>query len=249
MAIDIKFGSYDFTDTIETWRVRQGITLDTASVPRRDGLVIQGGKQSAREYELTGSLMSDTSTGLRTLRDSLLAGIMNKTANLTLFDDRFVEARVANYADDYVQGSALLAMVFNVIFVSTLPFERSVTFNSDSTVTTTSGNTDIVINNAGNVATFTKITITAPGGGISNNLSIQNTTNSQLMTFTGDISASTDLVIDAVTNPKPSVANDGTDAYQNFTGYFIKLDPGNNTIRAITDIGATVKIEWYDAWI
>lgn len=248
MAVSVKFGTYDFTDTINSWVTRRNVTLDAASVPIRDGLSIQGGKLGPVEIELRGLLMGSTIAAVRTLKDSLLAGITNRTENLTLNDDRFVEARVAQFNEQWIEGAALLALEFVITFVSTLPYEQSVTLQSSTVVTTTASNQDFSITNAGNYPAYAKITVTAPGGGISNDLTVYNLTRNESFAYYGTIASGQSLVVDGMALP-PSVENNGDDDIVLFSGDFIKIDAGINSFRINSVVGVSIKVEWRDTYV
>ena len=248
MSIQYKFGTYDFTDTIEESRTRDNIIIDAASVPRRHGQVIQGGKVGVREYELNGRLFGSTAENLRSLRDNLRAGIFHRTENLTIFSDRFVEARLLSYADNYVDGAAMEAMDFSLVFQSTLPFEQSVELQSETTVTTTSTNTDFNITNDGNFEAFAKITITAPGSSISNNLTFTNLTRDEEFSFLGTILATKSLIVDYRVLP-PTVTNNLVDDIDNYSGDFPKLSAGINNMRVVTSVGTSITIEWRHTYV
>lgn len=248
--IQVRFGGYDFGQQVEQWREVSNIVMDAASVPTRDGLLIRGGKMGPREIELRGSLMAASETALRDLRDALRNGILNKTDDLTLMDDRFVKCRVTSYADDFVPGSGLTVMRFSTVLTSDLPYEQTVALQSSGAqTTTTSGNTDFNVTNNGNRTVWAKVTVTAPGGGaISNNLSVANLSRSESFEYLGDIAAGESLVVDGTASP-PTVENDGVDDTANFDGQYIRLAPGTNVIRVVTDVGAEILIQWRDAWI
>lgn len=250
MSISVKFGGYDFKEYVEEWREMTNIITDSAEVPGRDGSYIRGGRLGPREFELRGSLDAASENALRTLRNALRAGILKKTANLTILDDRYVKCRCTAYSDDYVPGSALLVLNFTAIFTSDLPYEQTVALQASGIITsTTSGDTDISVTNAGNQAAWVRITIDAPvSTPISNNLSVENVMTGKTFNYLGDIAAGESLVVDTLVNP-PTVKNNGVDDIANFDGSFIQLDPGVNTIRVSTDVGAEILIEWRGTWI
>ena len=233
MAVQVKFADYDFEDRVERWRSRRTPVIDAASVPKRDGLIITGGKLGPREIEVQGTLMGSSTTDLRNQRDNLLAGILKKTANLTLFDDRYVEARVVQYTDNYIEGSALCATQFSIVFLATLPYMRSTTLSSSEVSTTTSTNTDFNITTTGNYETFTKITITAPvASDVTNSFQLFNLTRDEDFQFLGTIVQNTSFIMDAFVVP-PTFKNNGVSAVSDFRGDPIKLNAGLNNMRAI----------------
>ncbi len=105
------------------------------------------------------------------------------------------------------------------------------------------------ITNAGNAPARVKIEVTAPGGDITDNLKIENTTTGKSFQFRGTVAGYTTLEIDNRYDTDDfQVLNDSVNEYTNFEGDFITLDPGNNTIKYTGTANAIVKITWRNCW-
>jgi len=103
------------------------------------------------------------------------------------------------------------------------------------------------LNNSGNANARVKIVITAPGGDITDDMQIENTTVGLLCKYRGTVTATKDLEIDNRYDTDDfEVKNDGTLDMANFEGDFIYLQPGNNTIELTGTMGVTV-ITWKPA--
>lgn len=245
----LRFGSYSFNQDILSWSTRTDILVDAASIPKRDGQIITGGKVAVREYELRGQLVADTPTDLRTLRDTMMQSLVNRLDNLYLFDDRYIEAQMVSFGDSYVEGTALTALDFIIVFQSTLPYELSETLQSETLITTTSGNQILQVTNAGNYTAYAKITVTAPSSpAISNDCTITNQTTDEEFEYVGTIAVDTSLVVDGTVVPF-TVTNDGTSDIANYSGDVIELSPGTNNIQINAVVGATLKVEWRDTYV
>jgi len=247
MAIVLfKFANYLFTDKIEEWKTKDKPILDLGAVPRSHGSIINGGRIGSKIITIKGSLEASTALLLRDKLNALKVGIFNITGNLTKFDDRFIECRLQSYSDDYNEGTALTSLNFTASFISTVPFWKSANLNSSNVTTTTSGNTDIVITNNGNFETPIRITVT--GATLISDISVENITTGKSLSYTGLLSTSNSVVISGLVVP-PIVENDGTNDITNFSGSFLMLQPGTNTIRLVTDIGAVLLLEHRDYWL
>lgn len=245
----LRFGSYAFGSDILSWSTRTDVSVDAAEIPKRDGQIITGGKLSVREYELRGQLVAATPTALRTLRDTMMQTLANRTDNLYLFDDRYVEARLISISESFVEGAALCALDFILIFQSTLPYELGTTLQSGTLLTTTSGNQTLQITNAGNYTAYAKIKVTAPSSpSIVNDCTVTNLTTDEAFEYVGTVAVNKSLVVDGTVVPF-TVTNDGTADVANYSGDVIKLTPGTNNIQINAVVGTTLTVYWRDTYI
>lgn len=246
--VSIKFGTYDFGETISNWERKQSVILDAAEIPRRDGQVIQGGKQGIREYTLSGHFQGDTPEAVRELYDDMMSIVANRTDKLYLLDDRFAECRLVDYSDSFVEGSALTVLDFILTFQSTLPYEQSDTLNSTQYTTTTTNPEAFAVVNAGNYPAFIKITITAPGTSIVADCTVSNVTSDDSFSYLGTIATTKSLIINGLNVPF-TVHNDSVSDIANYSGVQLKLLAGSNTLRIDSSIGTVITVEHRDTYV
>ena len=134
---------------------------------------------------------------------------------------------------------------WSATFIASYPYWLAATGSSTTKVigTDVASGEGFTIANAGNAPARVKVEITAPAGGISDDIQIDNNTTSESMKYRGDLAASKVLEIDNRYDTDDfEVLNDGEDDTANFEGDFITLNPGNNTIVFTGTTGSSVKI-------
>lgn len=248
--IDINIGTYDLDSTngvsIDDIGISINKTVAEYALPKYHGSVIPIGKRRSLSVRVKGSVVSTNYDALRTLLDSL-KNAFDDTAEkkFTIDDDRciFVQYKAFNYSWKMLRTFA----VFSVELIASDPFIYSSTLNSDSRTPTTGVSYNIT--NAGNAATRVKVTVTAGGVPIVDDLKIQNTTVGEVLQYRGTIVAGDELVVNnRVDDPDLEVTNDGVSDFPNFEGDFLTLNPGVNAIRVDCSAMGTVELEWRDAY-
>lgn len=246
MAVEITFGSYAFSSSVERYAVTQKPRTKQIVVPRRDGVRMDIPPLGPIEIRLSGRMIDTTQTGLRSQFDSLKSALLKKRDRLTLFDDRFVDVLLASYGDDFVSGSGMLAARYDLTFVGELPFLQSVALNSNSQSLTISPTTWSVMA-GGNSRTRPTLRITNTSASpINNNIKLENLTLSKALVYTGNVAAGRTLVIDMHTR---TITNDNIEDLTNWQGEFWELAVGVNALKYTGGVTVTIAAEWRDRWV
>ena len=248
--IDINIGTYDLDSTngvsVDDIGININKTVVEFALPKYHGSIIPIGKRKSMTLRVRGSVVSTNYDALRTLLDNL-KNAFDDTAEkkFTIDDDRciFVQYKAFSYSWKMLRTFAN----FSVELVASDPFVYSSTLNSDSRTPTTGVSYNIT--NAGNAPTRVKVTVTAGGAAISDDLKIQNLTAGETMQYRGSIASGDELVVNnRVDDPDLEVTNDGTSDFPNFEGDFLTLLPGVNAIQVDCASMGTVELEWRDCY-
>ncbi|MEI8350098.1 MAG: hypothetical protein WCI77_08080 [Candidatus Omnitrophota bacterium] len=245
--ISLKFGSLTFSNTIviSDIDIKDDLQVSLTAIPNSCGSVAELAKRKYLTISVEGSVSGSDVDDLRANIDTLKAALYNGLQKFTKDDDRYIYAQLKNFNKTYKSAQKLA--LFTATFIAHFPFWLSETEHEDDR-TPTSG-VGYTLNNAGNAKPRVKIEITAPAGGISDNIKIENTTNGQSFQYRGDLAVGEVLEVDNRYDTDDfEVLNDSTDDTVNFEGDFIELEPGNNTIVFTGTAGATVKITHRDCW-
>lgn len=247
-TIQLKFSSLSLQQsdiTIGKISEQPNLNPKVSPIPQTHGSIAEEAKIESLSLSFPFTIKGDNYADLRSNLDSLKASFLSGIQKFTKDDDRYVMAQLSEFSWTYDNLSGFIKGKANLI--AHYPFWLSETLHSDSR-TPTSG-VGYTLNNAGNVTTRCKITVTAPAGGITDNCQIENQTAGKTTRYRGNVAAADLLVID---NRQDSddfiVTNDGTSDMANFEGDFFELLPGNNTIVFTGTAGSTVKIEYRDSW-
>ena len=243
MTVSVKFGTFDFQDSVERYDIRQRPRVKQIVVPRRDGVRTEIASLGALDIRVGGQFHASSQTALRTQFDSLKSLLLKRKEQLTLFDDRFVDAQVRSYADTFVPGSGMLSARYDVAFVADLPFLQSVTLNQDVQNITVSPTTfDVTI--GGNTSTRPVIRIeNTSGADIVNNIRIENLTTGKASVYVGTLVAGKTLVIDMLNR---DMLNDNVSDLLNFQGQFWELRQALNQLKYTGDVTVGITTEWRD---
>ena len=157
MAYALKFGSYTFPNTFAVVSDPIEIIAPKAKIPRADGDVVatayRGGKTVHIDGGLTNGVGSYTETGVRTLIDSLRAGIAG-TQNLYFFDDRYYRnAQLISANFNSPTASFLKGQRVNCVFLAGDSYQYSTTTTSNSGAISASGQTLAVTAGGNSVCT------------------------------------------------------------------------------------------------
>jgi len=246
--IDLDFGSLNLNSTnnitIEKISVKERKRVMTHKIPKSDMSAAETARREKLTIDVSGDIAGTDYDDLRSNLDALKAGLQNGSQKFTTDDDRFIMAQMSGFNYNYV--SLKIMAKWKATFIAHDPVWYSETEHTDTR--TPSTGVGYTINNAGNAPTRCKIAITAPGGDITDDMQIENTTKGQLCKYRGTVTAADVLEIDNRYDTDDfEVLNDGTDDKKNFEGDFIDLDAGNNTIELTGTMGSTT-ITWRDAW-
>lgn len=230
--IQLKFGTLalDSTNNITISKInwKDSKPVSTSNIPVTDGAIAEEAKLGAKTLTVEGDIAGAGYDDLQANIDALEAGLKSQgIAALTKDDARYIMAQLKDFTFEYIHPTRLAK--WTATFVAHFPFWISSTESTDSRVPTSG--VGYTINNPGNAPARVKFTFTAPGGGISDSLKIENQTTGKSFQYRGDISGYESLEVDNRYDTDDfEVLNNSVDDHENFEGDFITLAPGNNTI-------------------
>ncbi len=247
--IQLKFNTLELNDTnnitISRIEVKDSKSITIHNIPVIDGTIVEEAKLGAKTITIEGDIVGTSHDNLRANLDALRGGLqgLNK---FTTDDERYIMAQFRDFSYSYISGLTRIAK-WSASFIAHFPFWLGITLVSD-TRTPTSG-VGFTLVNAGNASARCKVTVTAPGGGITDNCQIENQSVGTTTIYRGTITGYDAVVINnRVDIDLFEVLNDGVDDIKTFEGDFIILQPGNNTIEYTGTANAIVKFEWRDCW-
>lgn len=247
----------DLTEDVETYDEGNPVRLNAQAVPKRHGaLISEVPVYGPRQIRMTGHLYGDDKEDLRDQINTIKQKLGNTRGKVYLFDDRYYNAYAANFSYSYVPGSAMLVAVFGIEFMCDDPFGYAETAPGATVRSLTSGDTPIDVTNGiyreeftltnnGNEFVYLKVTVLAGASQLTNCV-VRNQTISHLWQYNGIVSATKSLIVDSVTF---NVTNDGVKDLANWSGSFIWLEPGSNTIQIEGSVPATYTFEYQERYI
>jgi phage-related protein len=212
-------------------------------IPQRDGVnIVKIPRKESIPVNISGTI-SGTSHDALVAKTDILNKVMDTgRQQLKILSDRFLNAVMTSFDIDYRPGSGLRVLDFSVDFIGDEGVWQSATLD---TTNATTDDTSVSITNNGTAKTPIKVTVTAPGGGLTA-FTLKNATSDKTLTWSGSLSASQTLIIDT---SEFSISENGLITATGFSGRFWSLDTGANTIEVTsTPTGATVAIEKRDRY-
>lgn len=249
-TIDLDFGSLDFNSTndltVADIQVKERKSVKVYEIPKSDGAIAETAKRRELIITVSGDIAGTDYDDLRSNLDTLRAGLQDGEQKFTLDDDRYIKGQLRTF--DYSWLHLKRIAIWKATFICHYPVWLSETESTDDR--TPSSGVGYTVNNPGNAPVRVKVEITAPAGGISDDIQLENTTTGELFRYRGDLAAGDVLEVDNRYDTDDfEVLNDGTDDHTNFEGDFLTLDPGNNTIEftgtASTDVKITYRAGYY----
>ncbi len=241
-------GTYDFIaeGTVpHSMTISGGWRLNPVIIPQRDGSWVNSSTRPRPvPFNIIGTLLAATAAAARTSIDSLMAALGAGRQQLQVWDDRYMNVSVRDYRIEYsraVNKGGLRMADFTIDLLGDEGVWLSDTLDTDS------GTTDSTpsITNSGNAPTPPIITVTAPGGGLTQVIA-QNTTTSKSLTWDGSLSSGDELVINMDTIV---ITEAGIEDYSGFSGLFWRLEAGVNALDlASTPTGASIDVTKRDRW-
>lgn len=247
-TIQIKFGNLlmqagDITIGPITEKINRTVKLSSRILAH--GSIPGMGIISSKEFSFDFSVIGRSYADLRANRDIVKAAFFNGVQQFTQDDDRFILAQ--NNGFEWTDRSMHTHARGKASFIAHYPFWLSLVLHEDSR-TPTSGTGYLIINN-GNADTPLKIEITAPAGGITDNIQIQNTSIGQICRYRGNVDEGNTVVIDnCVSSDEQDTTNSGLSDIAHHEGDWLRLKPGSNAIVFIGTAGSLVKLSWRDCW-
>lgn len=215
----------------------------------RDNLtVIPEGKNKPLSIDIRGTVKGTDYTSLRTAIKELRQALEAGRQSFYLDDERY--ARILNSNFDYAYVTQDYCN-YNARFVCELPYWLADAASSDVRGPTSGATYPITSN--GDIRIPLKVILTAPVGGISDNIIFENKTSGLLFKFRGALAATEQLVIDAgyddYNRPNYKVELEGVSAMSAFEGDFMYLEDGINNLEFTGEAATTVSLYWRDGFV
>ncbi|MBA7568554.1 hypothetical protein ES708_10283 [subsurface metagenome] len=249
MDIAVKFGDYDFKKTVSDWDTNIRSKLKTEEKALVDGVSLDNMLLGGREISIRGTLIKSTETALRTAFDALKTALNLGKQYLYFFDDRRVLAAMERFSwKDYPRTYNNPARCeYSIEFKAESPYWESTTPLSPEETILIDGH-EWTVNNPGDVNVYPVITITADT--TIADLIIQNLTDIPTGEDEGlkfeyedlefDLSAPT-LIVNC---QEGTVQRNGANTIRYFSGAFLKLLPGDNTIKWTGSTDGATKVKF-----
>jgi hypothetical protein len=240
----IKFGTLDLTEYVEELAESNDNRINIQAIANRHGgIVTDTPVLDARIIRMTGKILEDSAEDLRDTLASWETLLGTTRQRLyTMMDDRYLNAYKSKFSYQYIMGSAMKAVQFDLEFLADDPFEYADPSPSAVTQTLTTGDTSIglgrykksfVINNQGNAYVFPTV-VTSYTNTLVIQVIVRNLTLGLQFTYNagaihGMLQSGQNLTVAHGNSTILHSANG--DKLTNFTGAFIYLNPGNNTLE------------------
>jgi len=247
-TILVKYDDLTFTETVEGWEDSFPKRINMMAVPKRwGGLVQEVAVGDARRISLKGKIQEQDATTCRTTIDNFAKTLNRFNKKLRLWDDRYIYAYPLGFHWGYVPGTAAKSAVYSIDFICADPFfyldatgSDVRTLNSSDTPVGLGNRAEIfTINNTGNIFVYPKIVVAATD--TITTVIVRNLTTGRNFTYSGTILAGTSLTVDCGLF---TVTNNGTEDLTNWSGSFLWLEAGNNSIEIEGKIVATYTFTW-----
>ena len=228
-----QYGTYTFPSGVEVTQSRESSFQVKSRLQGRSfsdgGIDIGDGKVSPKTINLTVVIYGDSESDFLTKIDNFKTAICQKNKRLTpdgfsrYINIKTVKSAVADWINpqQYKKGQK-----FNVSFVCEDPFWYD-TQEQSHTETITSSPTTFSITNDGTAETFATIEITAASD--ISTLLFENTTNDTQFDYTETSFLDTNVL--TVNSVDGTVEREDADTIKFFSGSFIKLNPGSNSLK------------------
>jgi len=245
--VQVKFGTliFDNTTTIESVEISESKSVKVRKIPKGDGSIVEEARRDFIKISAKGSVVGNDYDGVRTNLDTLKATLQDGFQKFTIDDDRYLTAQLKDFETAFPAVRKIA--VFKAVFIAHYPFWLSENISVDDRVP--ASGIGYVINNGGNAPARGKVEITAPAGGISDDIALANETNGEGFRYTGNLAAGEALVVNnRMDQDDFQVLNNTVDDHPNYEGDFITLEPGNNTITFTGTVNTQVKLSWRNTY-
>lgn len=232
MAFAASFSTYTFTDDLEDFDFNDDTDIPTEKVPRRHGVFVnEEPTRSQKIVHVTGSFFKATAALATTELDTILRVLNSGKQQLKFNSGRYANAYKQRFSYRFLETGDFTAVRYDIEFLLADPFWYDTAAVS---TTITSGYAGWTHNNGGDEIVYPVIQVTAAGGGSFSAATLTNSTIGKSWTYAGTVAAGAVLEVDSseftVENPN------GTSDQANWTGTFIWLVAGNNSL-ALTYTG------------
>jgi phage-related protein len=245
---NLKFGSYQFPSTFYPASVPSDSRIDTAEIPRRDGVVASDARLKEKVVTVRGFIRADTPDALRLAMDYMLGSINYGRQKLYLWDDRYIWAQKQSFTTDYDPTSFKRYCAVSIDFLSDTALWEADTESSDTWSSPANGAThDIAVGGTAYTEPVFEITAAATG-----TLDIELSIGDSVFTLSGEVNAGDVLVVDCG-DQTVTLDLDDSDYMSMFDMVFLRLT-GNatNTLKYTQYEGSAgvsqIVTKWRDRW-
>lgn len=234
-----KFGSFTLSDYLSSFRVSIKNRIAKQIIPYKDGADIDEALLEPLVITVEGDVVGTSDTNTRTLIDALLKAICNGKQYLRLWDDRYVNAQKQSLEHEYQK--ALERFIFKATFIADTPFWIADTASQDIEI---SAGSRYSITTIGSAYNYPSITFAADQGVALNAISLENETDDKKMGYIATVENGNSLIINCATQ---SVQNNGVDDLANFSGDFLRLLSGANSLLYAGQ-ACTITFDWSERY-
>lgn len=227
MSFQVKLGSYEFGDYVDTLEISQDSRVEQIAIPRKHGYVSDIAYRGGISIRIGGLIYNDNYNDTRTAFNLLKNAFQLGKAMLTVYSDRRLEVQKASFSSSF-EDQDLRRIRWDAELVSDDYGFEDVDETEDENLVTTTPQTDIVVN-SGNLETSPIIRIMAGADTIASGLRVDNLTTGKYFIYNEAIQAGTYLEID--TKNFTALNNSGINKINYFSGDFFALAAGNNYIK------------------
>lgn len=240
-TLNIKFGSYDFTDSLESWTEDSPNSVQTAVAIDKEGvLVATTAFLGPKTVRVAGVLAATNAASLRTTIDSMAAAFKNGRQKMALFNDRYAYALNTAFDYSFMETPGLNMAAYNAEFLADDPYWSSETLSTSTVTDATNSSFDVT--NGGNAPACPVVTLTAQS--TTSYVKIANDTRNEYFEYSGALAPGDVLEVDSLNK---TVKKNGANDIGHFTNDFLKIDSGANTI-SYTGPTNQVQIAWRNRW-
>jgi|TARA_R100001530_G_scaffold133072_1_gene106055 hypothetical protein len=251
MAISITFGGVTITGA-QTWSQSLENRVEAVTIPRADGELINSSpKRNARIVTIAGIITAATNTLARTALNTLEAAIENNRQNLTLFDDRYLNAVKRSFRPSYPIGFQARVIPYTLDFFCDDPYFYSTSDDSSSNAVSVvaAGDTITVTTTAGNAPTPPILTYTPSGALTICRIQNSNTAVNKYIQWYRPIPTLASGSLLVINMKTKTVTVSGVNGLSDTLGDFWDYAPDDDNQLLITvDAAGTLDTEWTDRW-
>lgn len=250
--VDINIGTFDLDNSvnkisISDLAIKVNRTIRSAELPKHHGSIIAPAKRKEIRATCRGTVIGTDYDNLRSNMDNLKAAFESTSEQkFTTDDDRFLWVTVGNFG--YQPRQVRRFVDFSFELVAGNPFWYAAVATSSAPVWTSG--TPFNATNNGNAPTRVKVTVTANGVAVSDDIKLENVTTGEIFQYRGTLGSTGVLIVNnAYEVPDLAVTKDGVDDFPNFEGDFITLNPGVNSLKFTSGINSLIlSLSFRDAW-
>lgn len=238
---DTDLNVYTFPDTFKMSGLDWGKNSNVINIAYRDGGKDISDKMiKPRIIRIEGIIQAANEAAYLTAKNTLYKWCYKEDLLLKFDATRYIKVKqIKSVSPDFYDGSFHRISKIKLDCVCEDPYWYYVALSSDNTVIAATP-TAYLINNTGDYPVFPEITITNSADNFS--MSLENVTINRKIDYVDtDFVNGSQLIIN---NAEGKVFRDGNNTIDKFSGYFLLLMPGNNSI-VYTGANCTVLTKWY----